>query len=81
MDRASFALIINQKMAKEKQSGLSQSKLTKPLRTVNFLPTWVTELTASTLRVDVVAGVALAGLLVPEGMAYAGPKQSHFRVY
>jgi high affinity sulfate transporter 1 len=32
----------------------------------------MTEMTASTMRSDVAAGIALAGLLVPEGMAYAG---------
>jgi sulfate permease, SulP family len=33
---------------------------------------WLPNLTASTVRADVVAGAALAGLLVPEGLAYAG---------
>jgi high affinity sulfate transporter 1 len=33
---------------------------------------WLPSLSGQTIRADVVAGVALAGLLVPEGMAYAG---------
>ena len=33
---------------------------------------WLPRVSAGTIRADVVAGVALAGLLVPEGMAYAG---------
>ena len=33
---------------------------------------WLPDLASSTVRADLVAGVALAGLLVPEGMAYAG---------
>lgn len=39
-----------------------------------FLPiaAWLPDCTAKTIRGDVIAGVALAGLLVPEGMAYAG---------
>jgi hypothetical protein len=32
----------------------------------------MTELTVSTIQADIVAGIALAGLLVPEGMAYVG---------
>ena len=33
---------------------------------------WLPRVSAGTIRADVVAGIALAGLLVPEGMAYAG---------
>jgi sulfate permease, SulP family len=39
-----------------------------------FLPivNWLPDSTPKTIRADVIAGIALAGLLVPEGMAYAG---------
>lgn len=39
-----------------------------------FLPIvdWLPDSTSKTIRADVIAGIALAGLLVPEGMAYAG---------
>lgn len=39
-----------------------------------FLPItgWLPASTPKTIRPDVIAGIALAGLLVPEGMAYAG---------
>ena len=39
-----------------------------------FLPIagWLPNLAVGTIRADVVAGAALAGLLVPEGLAYAG---------
>ncbi len=39
-----------------------------------FLPIsdWLPDCTPKTMRGDVIAGIALAGLLVPEGMAYAG---------
>ena len=39
-----------------------------------FLPIadWLPACTSKTIRADVIAGIALAGLLVPEGMAYAG---------
>ncbi|HMD19150.1 MAG TPA: SulP family inorganic anion transporter [Alloacidobacterium sp.] len=39
-----------------------------------FLPVadWLPASTPKTIRADVIAGIALAGLLVPEGMAYAG---------
>ena len=33
---------------------------------------WLPQATRTTIRSDVVAGLALAGLLVPEGLAYAG---------
>ncbi|QNI31125.1 SulP family inorganic anion transporter [Alloacidobacterium dinghuense] len=33
---------------------------------------WLPDSTPKTIRADVIAGIALAGLLVPEGMAYAG---------
>lgn len=33
---------------------------------------WLPDCTAKILRTDVVAGLAVAGLLIPEGMAYAG---------
>jgi len=33
---------------------------------------WLPELAITSVRADLVAGVALAGLLVPEGLAYAG---------
>jgi MFS superfamily sulfate permease-like transporter len=39
-----------------------------------FIPivSWLPECSWETARADVVAGIALAGLLIPEGMAYAG---------
>jgi SulP family sulfate permease len=39
-----------------------------------FIPIcdWLPHSTPKTIRADVIAGIALAGLLVPEGMAYAG---------
>jgi high affinity sulfate transporter 1 len=39
-----------------------------------FLPItkWLPECSWRTTRTDIIAGIALAGLLVPEGMAYAG---------
>src|SRR5262250_1162449 len=39
-----------------------------------FIPivSWLPGCSRETVRADVVAGVALAGLLIPEGMAYAG---------
>jgi SulP family sulfate permease len=39
-----------------------------------FLPIsdWLPDCTPKTIRADVIAGIALAGLLVPEEMAYAG---------
>ena len=39
-----------------------------------FLPIvgWLPASTPKSIRADVIAGIALAGLLVPEGMAYAG---------
>src|SRR6201987_4339094 len=45
-----------------------QSKLSR------FLPIadWLPECSPRAVLTDIVAGVALAGLLVPEGMAYAG---------
>src|SRR4051812_20905824 len=33
---------------------------------------WLPTCTSASIRGDVIAGIALAGLLVPEGMAYAG---------
>jgi high affinity sulfate transporter 1 len=33
---------------------------------------WLPSLSGATIRMDLVAGLALAGLLVPEGLAYAG---------
>ena len=45
------------------------------LRAVSrFLPIlgWLPDCTQKTIRGDLIAGIALAGLLVPEGMAYAG---------
>jgi high affinity sulfate transporter 1 len=50
-------------MERKKKAGLS-----------SFLPIadWLPRLSASSVRLDVVAGIALAGLVVPEGMAYAG---------
>jgi hypothetical protein len=33
---------------------------------------WLPECTSKSVRTDIIAGIALAGLLVPEGMAYAG---------
>lgn len=42
--------------------------------TSRFIPmsSWLPGCSWSTARGDVVAGIALAGLLIPEGMAYAG---------
>jgi sulfate permease, SulP family len=39
-----------------------------------FFPisSWLPKCSSKTVRADVVAGIAVAGLLVPEGMAYAG---------
>jgi high affinity sulfate transporter 1 len=39
-----------------------------------FMPisSWLPRCSSKTIRGDVVAGIALAGLLIPEGMAYAG---------
>jgi MFS superfamily sulfate permease-like transporter len=39
-----------------------------------FMPIsgWLPQCSPKTIRGDVVAGIALAGLLIPEGMAYAG---------
>lgn len=39
-----------------------------------FLPIagWLPDCTSKSIRTDILAGIALAGLLVPEGMAYAG---------
>jgi len=39
-----------------------------------FVPitNWLPDSTADSIRADVIAGIAVAGLLVPEGMAYAG---------
>jgi sulfate permease, SulP family len=39
-----------------------------------FLPIvgWLPDCTPRSIRADLIAGIALAGLLVPEGMAYAG---------
>jgi high affinity sulfate transporter 1 len=61
-------------MAKEnQQEGLSRSHLNLfTTGALSLVPKWMTGLTAVTVRADVVAGIALAGLLVPEGMAYAG---------
>ena len=44
------------------------------LNVSGFLPItgWLRRCTRATIGTDVVAGIALAGLLVPEGMAYAG---------
>jgi sulfate permease, SulP family len=50
----------------------SADERTSVKRAINrFIPitTWLSE---SSPRADIVAGIALAGLLVPEGMAYAG---------
>jgi high affinity sulfate transporter 1 len=42
------------------------------LRRLLPIADWLPRVSAGTIRADVVAGIALAGLLVPEGMAYAG---------
>ena len=39
---------------------------------VSSISDWLPDCTPKTIRTDVIAGIALAGLLVPEGMAYAG---------
>src|SRR5215472_5420090 len=46
----------------------------KRLRVSRILPIagWLPAISGNTMRTDVMAGIALAGLLVPEGMAYAG---------
>lgn len=36
------------------------------------ITSWLPSVSLATVRTDVLAGAALAGLLVPEGMAYAG---------
>jgi len=46
----------------------SSSKLSKYVPIVSWLP----NCSAVSIRADVIAGIAVAGLLVPEGMAYAG---------
>src|SRR5262250_3526996 len=47
---------------------MSQSGISRLLPIAGWLP----DCTAKILRTDVVAGLAVAGLLIPEGMAYAG---------
>jgi SulP family sulfate permease len=47
---------------------MSQTRIARLLPIFNWLP----DCTPKTVGADVVAGIALAGLLVPEGMAYAG---------
>jgi SulP family sulfate permease len=39
-----------------------------------FLPIaeWLPDCTSKILRIDIIAGLAVAGLLIPQGMAYAG---------
>src|SRR5215471_3971831 len=51
-------------MAQEREHGL--------LSRILPIAGWLPDLSGSTIRTDVLAGIALAGLLVPEGMAYAG---------
>src|ERR1700758_4135466 len=46
----------------------SSSKLSRYVPIVSWLP----NCSAVSIRADVIAGIAVAGLLVPEGMAYAG---------
>ena len=45
-----------------------------PPSATRFIPisSWLPECSWKTARVDVLAGIAVAGLLIPEGMAYAG---------
>jgi sulfate permease, SulP family len=45
-----------------------------PRSVTRFIPiiSWLPECSWKTARVDVLAGIAVAGLLIPEGMAYAG---------
>jgi MFS superfamily sulfate permease-like transporter len=54
------------------RQGASEEKMN--VSTCHILPicNWLPESTPKTIRADVIAGIALAGLLVPEGMAYAG---------
>src|SRR5262250_3985896 len=47
---------------------MSQSGISRLLPIAGWLP----DCTSKILRADVVAGIAAAGLLIPEGMAYAG---------
>ena len=49
-------------------------KENEPRGLLRILPiaNWLPGLSAGTVRADVIAGAALAGLLVPEGLAYAG---------
>lgn len=47
---------------------MSQSRISRLFPISDWLPNCAAE----SIRLDVVAGIALAGLLVPEGMAYAG---------
>src|SRR5215472_1278270 len=46
----------------------------EPTRLSRILPItgWLPSLDGATIRMDLIAGAALAGLLAPEGMAYAG---------
>jgi high affinity sulfate transporter 1 len=46
----------------------------KPKTLSSYLPitAWLPACSAETIRADVLAGIALAALLIPEGMAYAG---------
>ena len=46
----------------------SLSKLSRYVPIVRWLP----NCSAASIRADIIAGIAVAGLLVPEGMAYAG---------
>lgn len=47
---------------------MSQWRLSRLFPISNWLP----DCSAESVRLDIIAGIALAGLLVPEGMAYAG---------
>jgi high affinity sulfate transporter 1 len=42
--------------------------------TVRYLPiaAWLPKCTSTSIQADILAGISIAGLLVPEGMAYAG---------
>src|SRR3954471_3923149 len=55
-------------------SGLKMATGSQSNRLYRILPIagWLPDVSAVTIRADLIAGVALAGLLVPEGLAYAG---------
>src|SRR5437879_1295948 len=55
--------------AKERKTTMTCKRAIFP-----FLPIciWLPKCSSADIRTDIIAGIALAGLLIPEGMAYAG---------